>query len=52
MDENTLLDRLIAINDVSRLADTSENFDSFLTVSKKFEFTCVCIFLYYLPDKK
>ena len=44
MDKNTLLDRLIVMNDVSRVADKSGNFDSFLTVSKKFRFTYVYIF--------
>ena len=51
MDENTLLDRLIVMNDVSCLADKSENFDSFLTVSKKLVFTCVYIFYTIYPTR-
>ena len=44
MGENTLLDRLIVMDDVSGLADESENFANILTVSRKFSFTCVYIF--------
>ena len=42
--ENTLLDRLIAIGDVSGLVEKSKNSANFLTVSRKFGFTCVYIF--------
>ena len=34
--ENIVLDRLIVMNDVSGLADRSETFSNFLTVSRKF----------------
>ena len=44
MGENTLLDRLIVMDDVLGLADKSTDFANFLTVSRKFGFTCVYIF--------
>ena len=44
MGENTLLDKLIDMDDVSGLANKSGNFANFLTVSRKFGFTCVYIF--------
>ena len=37
-------DRLIVMDDVSSLADRSEEFANFLTVSRKFGLTCVYIF--------
>ena len=42
--ENMKLDRLIAMDEVSGLADRSETFANFLTVSRKFGLTCVYIF--------
>ena len=36
-----LLDSLIVMDDVSDLADISENFPNFLTVSRKFGLTCI-----------
>ena len=39
-----MLDRLIFMDDVSGLADRSEEFANFLTVSRKFGLTCVYIF--------
>ena len=44
MGENILMDRLIVMDDVSGLADKSENFANFLTVSRKFGFPCIYIF--------
>ena len=44
MGENTLLDRLIVMDDVLGLADNPQNFDNFLTISRKIGFTCVYIF--------
>ena len=44
MGENTLLDRLIVMDDVLGLAGKYENFANFLTVSRKFGFTCIYIF--------
>ena len=51
MDENALLDRLIVMDDVSGLADKSTDFANFLTVSRKFEFTCVYIFHTISPTR-
>ena len=38
------LDRLIIMDNVSDLADKSNDFSSFLTVSQKFRCSCVYIF--------
>ena len=51
MDENTLLDRLVVMDDVSGLADNLQNFDHFLTVSRKFGFTCVYVFHTLYPTR-
>ena len=51
MGENTLLDRLIVMDNVSGLADKSENFANFLTVSRKFGFTCIYIFHTIYPTR-
>ena len=42
-----LLDKLIVMNDVSGLADKSDEFANFLTVSRKYGITCLH-FLYYI----
>ena len=39
-----MLDRLIVMDDVSDLADRSETFINFLTISRKYGLTCVYIF--------
>ena len=39
MGENNVFDKIIAMNDVSELADKSDNFANFLTVSQKLNFT-------------
>ena len=51
MGENILMDRVIVMDDVSGLAEKSENFWEFLTVSRKFGFTCVYIFHTNYPTK-
>ena len=51
MGENTLLDRLIVMDDVSGPADKSTDFANFLTVSRKFRFTCVYIFHTIYPTR-
>ena len=51
MGENTPLGRLIVMGNVSGLTDKSENFANFLTVSRKFCFTCVYIFYTIYPTK-
>ena len=49
--ENMILDRLIAMDDVSGLADKSEEFANFLTVSRKYGLACVYIFHTLYPTK-
>ena len=39
MGENNVFDKLIVMDDASGLADKSDNFANFLTVSQKFNFT-------------
>ena len=45
--ENIKLDRRIVMGDISGLADRSETFANFLTVSRKFGLTCVYIFIQF-----
>ena len=49
--ENNKLDRRIVMDDVSGLADRSDDFGSFLTLAKKFNFTCVYVFHIMYPSK-
>ena len=42
--ENIKTDRLIVMEDVSCLAEKSNEFASFLKVSRKFQYSCVYIF--------
>ena len=51
MGENILMDKLILMNNIPGLADKSENFANFLTVSRKFGFTCVYIFHTIYPTR-
>ena len=44
-------DRLIFMDDVSGLVDESKKFASFLTVVRKFNYTCVYIFHAIYPEK-
>ena len=44
------INKLIIMDDVSGLADKSEEFSNFLTVSRTYGFSCVC-FSYYLSRK-
>ena len=44
MGENNVYDKLIVMDDVSRVADKPDDFVNFLTVSRKFSFTCVYVF--------
>ena len=48
--ENDVLDRLIVMDDVSGLANKPTEFSSFLTVSRKYRYTCVYIFHIIFPD--
>ena len=47
-----VLDWLIVMDDVSGLADRSEEFANFLTVSRKFGLTCVYIFHTIYPARQ
>ena len=50
--ENIKLDRLIVMDDILGLADRSETFANFLTVSRKFGLTCVYIFHRIYPTRR
>ena len=39
-----ILDKVIVMDDISDIADTSNQFATFLTVSRKYGLTCVYIF--------
>ena len=47
-----VLDGLIVMDDVSSLADRSEKFPNFLTVSRKFGLTCVYVFHTIYPGRQ
>ena len=47
-----ILDRLIVIDHVSGLADRSEDFANFFTVSRKYGLRCVCIFHTIYPKRQ
>ena len=44
-------DRLIVFDDVSGLADNSNNFANFLTVARKYKYNCIYIFHTIYPEK-
>ena len=50
--EKMVLDKLIAMDDVSGLADNSDEFANFLTVSRKYAITCVYIFHTIYPIRQ
>ena len=50
--ENMVLDKLIVMDDVSGLADKSNEFANFLTVSRKYGVTCVYIFHTVCPTRQ
>ena len=50
MGENRELDRLIVMDDISGLADKSNEFSSFLTVSRKFGYSCLYSFHIIFPN--
>ena len=52
LSENVVLDRLIVMDDVSGLADRSEKFANFVTVSRKYRLTCVYIFHTIYPTRQ
>ena len=48
--EKDVLDRLIVMDDVSGLADKSNKFCSFFTVSRKYRYSCIYIFHIAFPN--
>ena len=46
-----VLDKVIVMDEVSGLADRSEEFANFFTVSRKYGLTCICIFHTIYPTK-
>ena len=42
--ENIRIDKLIVMDDVSGLADRCDDFSNFLTVSRKYGFSCIYVF--------
>ena len=49
--ENNIFNKLFVMDNVSGLANKSNNFTNFLTVSRKFNFTCVCVFHTMYPTR-
>ena len=50
--ENLVVSRLIIMDDVSGLADKSEHFSNLLTVSRKYEFSCLYVFHTIYPGRQ
>ena len=50
--EDMLIDCLIVMDDVSGLADKSDNFVNFLTVSRKYGFSCLYVFHTIYPNRQ
>ena len=50
--ENSLISKLIIMDDVSGLADKSQDFSNFLTVSRKYGFSCVYVFHTIYPGRQ
>ena len=48
--EKDVFDRFIVMDDVSGLADKSNEFCSFLTVSRKYRYSCIYIFHIVFPQ--
>ena len=46
------MDRLIIMDDVSGIADVSNFFSNFLTVSRKFSYNCVYVFHVIVPSSQ
>ena len=49
--ENNIFNKLFVMDNVLGLADKSNNFANFLTVSRKFNFTCVYVFHTMYPTR-
>ena len=52
MGENLTINKLIVMDDVSRLAENSTYFSNFLTISRKYGFTCVYVFHRIYPNQQ
>ena len=50
--EQAHINKLIIMDDVSGLADKSEEFSNFLTVSRKYGFSCVYVFHTIYPGRQ
>ena len=50
--EKMVLDKLIAMDDVSGLADKSDEFANFFTVLRKYGITCLYIFILFIQAGK
>ena len=50
--ENSLISKLIIMDDVSGLADKSQDFSNFLTVSRKYGFSCLYVFHTIYPGRQ
>ena len=50
--ENKKLNRLIILDDVSGVADLSKKFANFLTVSRKFGYSCIYVFHLIIPSNQ
>ena len=50
--ENLLTNKLIVMDNVSGLADKSQDFSNFLTVSRKYGFSCVYVFHTIYPGRQ
>ena len=50
--EKSQIDKLIVMDDVSGLADRCEDFSNFLTVSRRYGFTCVYVFHTIYPERQ
>ena len=50
--ETTQINKLIVMDDVSGLADRCEDFSNFLTVSRKYGFSCVYVFHTIYPGRQ
>ena len=52
MGEQLTVNRLIIMDDISGLADKSEEFSNFLTVSRKYDFSCLYVFHTIYPGRQ
>ena len=51
MGENNVFNKVIVMDNISGLADRSNDFANFLTVSRKFSFNCVYVFHSMYPTR-